>query len=115
MAHKGKATSATSDVTYNPDDGPEAYTNPAVYSRHHDYTAMAQEIHGPEYDPSTEPIDPDVLMRVGGGKRHGRYWIADGAIDSSSTPTISGESKEHGPESSHTTSARQLTASHTAT
>jgi hypothetical protein len=30
-----------------------------------------------------------VLMRVGGGKRHRRYWIADGAIDSSSTPTPS--------------------------
>jgi hypothetical protein len=86
MAHKGKATS---DVTYNPDDGPEAYTNPVVYNRLHDYTTMAQEVHAPEYDPSTEPIDPNVLMRVGGGKRHGRYWIADGAIDSSSTPTLS--------------------------
>jgi hypothetical protein len=86
MAHKVKATS---DVTYNPDDGPEAYNNPAVYSRLHDYTAMAQEVHGPEYDPKTEEIDPDVLMRVRGGKRHGRYWIADGAIDSSSTPTLS--------------------------
>jgi hypothetical protein len=29
--------------------------------------------------------------------------------------SVSGESKEHGLESSHTTSARQLTASHTAT
>jgi hypothetical protein len=86
MAHKGKATS---DVTYNPDDGPEAYRNPAVYSRFHDYTAIAQEVHGPEYDPRTERIDFDVLMRVGGGKRHERYWIADGAIDSSSTPTLS--------------------------
>jgi hypothetical protein len=86
MAHKGKATS---DDTYNPDDGPEAYTNPIVYSRLHDYTAMAQEVHGLEYDPSTEQIDPAVLMRVEGGKRHGRYWIADGAINSSSTPTLS--------------------------
>jgi hypothetical protein len=86
MAHKGKATS---DVTYNPGDGPEAYSNHAIYSRLHDYTAMAQEVHGLEYDPSIEQIDPDVLMRVGGGKRHGRYWIADGAIDSSSTPTLS--------------------------
>jgi hypothetical protein len=86
MAHKGKATS---DVTYNPDDEPEAYTNPVVYSRLHDYTAMAQEVHGPDYDPSTEPIDPYVLMRVGGGEGHGRYWISDGAIDSSSTPTLS--------------------------
>jgi hypothetical protein len=113
MAHKGKATS---NVTYNPDDGPEAYTNPAVYCCLHDYTAMAQEVHGPEYDPSTEQIDPDVLMRVGGGKRHGRYWIADGAIDSSSTPTLSQvASKEHRLESRNTTSARQLTVSHTAT
>jgi hypothetical protein len=70
MAHKGKATF---DVTYNPDDKPEAYTNPAVYSRLHDYTTMAQEVHGPEYDLSTESIDPDVLMMVGGGMRHGRY------------------------------------------
>jgi hypothetical protein len=37
MAHKGKATY---DVTYNPDDGPEAYTNLTVYNRLHDYTAM---------------------------------------------------------------------------
>jgi hypothetical protein len=75
MAQKGKATS---DVTYNMDDGPEAYNNPAIYNRIHDYTAMAQEVHGLEYDPRTEQIDPDVLMRVGGGKRHGRYWIAKG-------------------------------------
>jgi hypothetical protein len=86
MAHKVKATS---DVTYNPDDGPEAYNNPAIYSRLHDYTAMTQEVHGSEYDPRTEQINHDVLMRVGGGKRHGRYWITDGAIDSSSSPTMS--------------------------
>jgi hypothetical protein len=112
MAHKGKATS---NITYNPDDGPEAYSNTAVYNRLHDYTAMAQEVHGPEYDPSTEQIDPDVLMRVGGGKRHGRYWIADGAIDVLHSHSVSGAGKEHGLESSHTTSARQLTASHTTT
>jgi hypothetical protein len=86
MAHKGKATS---NVTYNPYDGPKVYNNPAVYSCLHDYTVMAQEVHGLEYDPRTEQIDPDILMRVEGGKRHGRYWIADGAIDSSSTPTLS--------------------------
>jgi hypothetical protein len=86
MAQKGKATS---HVTYNPDDGPEAYSNPAVYNRLSEYTAIAQEVHGPDYDPRTEYIDGDVLMRVGGGKRHGRYCITDGAIDSSSTPTLS--------------------------
>jgi hypothetical protein len=49
---------------------------------------MAQEVHGPDYDMRTEDIDVDVLMRLEGGKRHGRYWIADGAIESSSTPTL---------------------------
>jgi hypothetical protein len=39
MAHKGKATS---DITYNPDDGSEAYSNSVVYSRLHDYTIMAK-------------------------------------------------------------------------
>jgi hypothetical protein len=38
MAHKDKATSY---VTYNPDDGPEAYNNSVVYNRLHDYTAIA--------------------------------------------------------------------------
>jgi hypothetical protein len=69
MAHKGKATS---DVTYNPDDGPEAYRNPVIYYRLHEYIAMAHEVHGPDYDPRTEEIDPDVLIRVRGGKKHGR-------------------------------------------
>jgi hypothetical protein len=49
---------------------------------------MAQEVHGPDYDMRTEDIDGDVLMRLEGGKRQGRYWIVDVAIESSSTPTL---------------------------
>jgi hypothetical protein len=86
MAHKGKTTP---DITYNPEDEPEAYSNPAIHSRLSEYTAMAKEVHGPDDDSRTKDIDRDVLMRVGGGKRHGRYWIADGVIDLSSTPTLS--------------------------
>jgi hypothetical protein len=67
MAHKGKATS---DVTYNLDDGPEVYSNIVVYSRLSEYTAMSHELHGPDYDPRTKDIDKDILMRVGGGKMH---------------------------------------------
>jgi hypothetical protein len=67
MAHKGKATS---DVSYNPDNGPEAYNNPTVHTRLGEYIVMARGVHGPEYDPRTEDIDREVLMRVGGGKRH---------------------------------------------
>jgi hypothetical protein len=86
MAHKGKVTY---DITYNSDDGPKAYSNSVVYSRLSEYTAMAQKVHRPDCDLRTEDIDIDVLLRVGGGKRQGWYRIADGAIDSSSTPTLS--------------------------
>jgi hypothetical protein len=70
VAHKGKATSV---VTYNPDDGPKAYSNFVVYNRPSEYAVMAQEVQGPDYDSRTKDIGGDVLMRVGGGKRHGRY------------------------------------------
>jgi hypothetical protein len=86
MAHKGKATF---DITYNPKERPEAYNNHVVHILLSKYTAMAKEVHGPDYGPRTKDIDRDVLMTVGGVKRHGRYWIVDGAIDSSSTPTLS--------------------------
>jgi hypothetical protein len=64
MAHKGKATS---DIPYNPEDGPKAYSNPTVYSRLNEYTAIAQGVLGLDYDLRTEDIDGDVLMRVRGG------------------------------------------------
>ena len=38
MAHKGKVKS---DVTYNPEDSPEAYNNPTVHNRLSEYTSMA--------------------------------------------------------------------------
>jgi hypothetical protein len=75
MAHKGKATS---DVTYNPDDGTETYSNPTVYSRLSEYTTMAQEVHGPDSNSRTKDIDGDILMGVEGGKRHGRTGLPMG-------------------------------------
>ena len=86
MAHKGKATS---DVDYNPEDGLEAYNNATIHNRLSEYTSMAREVHGSEYDSSTEDLDGEVVMRVGGGKKHGRYWTGDGAIDSAATPSLS--------------------------
>jgi hypothetical protein len=77
------------DVTYNSEDGPNMYNNPTVERRLSEYTTMAKEVHGQYYDPWTEDIDEDVIMRVGVDKRHERCWIADRAIDSSSTPTLS--------------------------
>jgi hypothetical protein len=86
MAHKGKATS---DITYNLEDGPKAYSNPLVHTCLSEYTTVAREFYGPEYDLRTEDINGDILMRVEGRKGHGWYWIVDAAIDSSFTPTLS--------------------------
>jgi len=85
MAHKGKASS---DVSFNPDDPAEAYTNSSAYEKITEYTAAARSIHGPEYDPRTDNIDANTVMRIGQGKKHGRYWIGDSVIDTASTPTL---------------------------
>jgi hypothetical protein len=86
MAHKGKATS---DVSYNPEDPPSAYSNATVHNRLSQYIEVAKEVHGPEYDPTTANLDGEVVMRVGEGKKHGRYWIGDSTIDTAATPSLS--------------------------
>ncbi|TVU40581.1 hypothetical protein EJB05_14048, partial [Eragrostis curvula] len=87
LAHKGKVSSI--EVDYNPEDGPEAYSNATVHARLQQYTEMAREKHGPEWNPSTEDLDGEIIMRIGGGKKHGRYWIGDSTLDTASTPTLS--------------------------
>ena len=86
MAHKGKASF---DVSFNPDDLAEAYTNSSAYEKITEYTSAARSIHGLEYDPRTDNIDANTVMRIGQGKKHGRYWIGDNVIDTASTPTLS--------------------------
>ena len=86
LAHKGKATF---DVVYSPKDPPSAYSNESVHSRLDGYTSMARVVYGPEYDSSAHDLDGEVAMRVGGGKKHGRFLIDDGTIDTASTPTLS--------------------------
>ena len=82
MSHKGRATS---DVTFNPKDPPSAYSNQSVHSLLSDYTSMAREVNGPDFDPYTAPIGAEVVMRVGGGKKHGCYYIADSSINLATT------------------------------
>ena len=50
---------------------------------------MTREVHGSDYDPSTQPLDGEIIMRVGGGKKYGQYWISDSILDTASTPTLS--------------------------
>lgn len=86
LAHKGKATA---DIHYNPEDPPEAYSNPSVHSRLSSYSEVAKEVHGQDFDPRSRDLDGEVVMRVGGGKKHGRYYLGDSVIDTASTPTLS--------------------------
>jgi hypothetical protein len=85
LAHKGKATAP--EVTYNPADGPEAYTNASIHSKLSEYTSAAREHHGKDFDPATQPLDTNLLMRLG-GKQHDRYWMADSTVDFASVPNL---------------------------
>ena len=86
MAHKGKAMS---DVYFNLEDLPEAYMNPSVHSRISEYTEVARSLHGSDHYPSTKDFDGQVIMRAGQGKKHGRFWLGDGVINTASTPSLS--------------------------
>ena len=86
LAHKDKATAP--EVTYNPANGPEAYTNASVHNKLSEYTSVAREHHGEDFDPTTQPLDTNLLMRMGGGKQHGWYWMADSTVDSASVPNL---------------------------
>ena len=68
LAHKGKVTAS---VAYNLEDPLSAYNNESVHSCLDGYTSMAMAVHGPEYDPSAHDLDGEVVMRAGGGKKHG--------------------------------------------
>jgi hypothetical protein len=87
MSHKGKATAP--ETSYNPDDPPEAYTNTSVYTRLTNYTEAARSVHGPNFDLATLDLDRSLVMRVGGGKKHGRYWLGNDVIGTASTPSLS--------------------------
>jgi len=85
MSHMGKATS---DVAYNPAAPPEAYTNPSIPARLNAYTEVGRSLHGKTWDPATAPLSGEAIMRAGGGKKNGRYWIANNLVDTASTPSL---------------------------
>jgi hypothetical protein len=81
MAHKAKVTS---NMSYNVSDGSEAYINPSFGRCIVEYTEAYKQKYGEDYNPSEHDIDTDIVMALGGGKKHGRLWIGDDIIDSSS-------------------------------
>jgi hypothetical protein len=87
LAHIDKAKAPT--TVYSSSLGPEECTSPVVYDKLTKYAAAGRERHGDDYDPATEPLDTDLVMRIGGGKQHGRYFMANSVIDPSSVQTLS--------------------------
>ena len=86
LSHQGKATDP--ENIYDPTKGADAFTNPNAYEKVVQYTEAVRKRHGEAYDLATEPLDTDVLMRTGGGKQHGRYFLAHSVIDPATIPTL---------------------------
>jgi hypothetical protein len=85
LSHKDRAK-APSNV-YDSAEGPEAYIDPNVYDKLAKYTTAGRQRYGPDFDRTTTPLDTDLVMRMGGGKQHRRYALANSAIDEA--PTLS--------------------------
>ena len=86
MAHMSKATS---DVAFDLAALPEAYSNPNIHTRVTRYTEIGKALHGDTWDSATAPLSGEAIMRAGGGKKHGRYWLGDSVVDTTRTPTLS--------------------------
>jgi hypothetical protein len=66
-----------------------AYTNSSIHTRLRSYTEASRLVHGADYDPrSEEHLDHELVMRIGQGKKHGRFYIGDGILDTASTPPL---------------------------
>jgi hypothetical protein len=86
LSHQGKAID--SENVYDLARGPDAITNQNVYDKVVQYIKVVRTCHGADYDPSTEPLDMDILMRMGGGKQHDKYFIAHSVIDPAIVPSL---------------------------
>jgi hypothetical protein len=59
------------------------------YGEKHMWTHKSGLVHGPDYDPrSEEHLDPELVLRIGQGKKHGRFYIGDDILDKASTPPL---------------------------
>jgi hypothetical protein len=98
ITHKGKAKA---DITFSVDDPPEAYSNPTIQSRITRYVTTTREVRGPDFDPVTEPLDGESVVRSREGRMHGRYHVRDSFLVPSVVLTLAVvRSRDRGTSSS---------------
>ena len=49
---------------------------------------MATKLRGPDYDVTSEPLDHELVMIAGEGRKHGKEAIGEGMFPRSSTRTL---------------------------
>ena len=85
LSHKAKASVVT---PYNDSDPAEAYTSLTSYANMQQYKEVFQKTHGADSDPTIQPLDPEVVMVAGEGKKHGRFMMGGSLLSTASVPTL---------------------------
>ncbi|KAM0910330.1 hypothetical protein ACQ4PT_014226 [Festuca glaucescens] len=85
LSHKAKASVV---MPYNDSDPAEAYTSLTSYANMQQYKEVFQQTHGADSDPTIQPLDPEVVMVAGEGKKHGRFMIGGCLLSMASVPTL---------------------------
>ncbi|PNT71868.1 hypothetical protein BRADI_2g36592v3 [Brachypodium distachyon] len=84
-ALRGKAST---ESEYSANAPLEAYATPVDHAKVTGYVEVFEEAHVPGADPSQHDLDVEVVMRAGGGMKHGRLVFGNGTIDPSTIPSL---------------------------
>jgi hypothetical protein len=78
-----------SGVVFNLDAPAQAYSDLSVHAKVRDYAEAVRALRGSDHNLSTEPLEKDVIVRLGQGRKHEWVWIVGGVDSSSSAPSLS--------------------------
>ena len=77
--HMSKLAPAKKAKPFDPNT-PEAAYPKTTWKRKKKYDDSVKERDGPEADPSSRDLDPEIVMVAGGGKKHGRPALGASAF-----------------------------------
>ena len=79
MAHTASYKKAKAFYESDVDD-PNNFTNISSHHKLVAYRDAGKAMKGDDFNPSQEPLDPELVMISGGGRPHGSIAIGDGII-----------------------------------